>query len=144
MSSTREPGWRRLDWTEHFEYDYTPDPGLERGYCISICVFLNGHSSDGCGCRRCRGPEVVRFFFPHINEIHGVFPMQSTEEGWMREKLHQHLNELQIGRIDGNTPRNISYGYLSSGDRREEFMRRLLRLGFSEFLGQEHRSIHGD
>ena len=98
--------------TETFVYNYTENPHLARGYCVGVELILTGHSPDTCGCFRCRTPEVVWFFCPHINAIHDVFPIHCTNHSWMLTELHQYIvHELEIGWIL-EQQENISYGYL--------------------------------
>ena len=114
MSSTR--GWRRLASTEECVFNYEEDPNLERGYFMSALLLLHGHGEHHpCyGCWRCRHPEVVRFFFPHINELDGDFPSRARMEhhGWMMEQLQERA--ATVGFNVGWTQRNISYGHLRS------------------------------
>ena len=124
MSSTR--GWRSLASTEEFVFNYEEDPNLERGYFMGARVFLHGHGHGTCGCLRCRHPEVVRFFFPHINELDGVFPSRAREEhhGWMMEQLQERA--ARDGFNMGFTPSTISYGHLRSSYSDEAFLIRIL------------------
>ena len=126
MSSTR--GWRSLASTEEFVFNYEEDPNLERGYFMGAEVFLHGHGEHHpCyGCWRCRHPEVVRFFFPHINELDGDFPSRARMEhhGWMMEQLQERA--ATVGFNVGWTQRNISYGHLRSSYSDEIFRTRIL------------------
>ena len=124
MSSTR--GWRRLASTEECVFNYEEDPNLERGYFMGARVFLHGHGHGTCGCLRCRHPEVVRFFFPHINEFDGDFPSRARMEhhGWMIEQLQERA--ATVGFNVGWTQRNISYGQLRSSYSDEAFRIRML------------------
>ena len=126
MSSTR--GWRSLASTEEFVFNYEEDPNLERGYFMGAELMLHGHGEHHpCyGCWRCRQPDEVRFFFPHINELDGVFPSRAREEhhGWMMEQLQERA--ARDGFNMGFTPSTISYGHLRSSYSDEAFLIRIL------------------
>ena len=126
MSATR--GWRRLASTEEFVFNYEEDPNLERGYFMGAELMLHGHGEHHpCyGCWRCRHPDEVRFFFPHINELDGVFPSRAREEhhGWMMEQLQERA--ARDGFNMGFTPSTISYGHLRSSYSDEAFLIRIL------------------
>ena len=113
-----------MAWPEEFVFDYQDDPNLERGYFMGAEVLLHGHGT--CGCLRCDHPEVVRFLFPHINEIDGDFPSRAEQRhhGWMMEQLQQRA--ATVGFIRGWTQRIISYGYLRSSYSDEARLMRIL------------------
>ena len=132
QSASRESAtsrWRRLASTEQFVCNHSEDPNLERGYLMHALLFVHGHGEHHpCyGCWRCRHPEVVRFFFPHSNELDGDFPSRARMEhhGWMMEQLQERA--ATFGFNVGFTQPKISYGHLRSSYSDEIFRTRILR-----------------
>ena len=73
------------------------EPHANKGYMVMTQILLAGH--ENCGCQRSTHPEVVKWFLPHTDAEHGVFPMRCERQDHEMTRLREQLPSVRPGWI---------------------------------------------
>ena len=94
-------------YDERFQYEYLPDAGDNRGYSVTMDVFMDGHSN--CGCMRGQVVERIYVFLPHSDGYHGHYPMQVTSHAEWLHRLQLQCRR-EVPDVNAKIGSRISYG----------------------------------